>query len=368
MQQRRITVEPGSAAFSTAVAAGDLVFVSSLSGMEDETGRPGDVEAATRSVLGRLRDVLEAAGSSVSQLLNVTVCLRRADDFEPMNAAYREFFATDRPARTTVVTSLAPGALVQMSAVAALKGVARQVLHPPGWAASPRPYSYIVGAGGFVFLSGLVSRRGADDRVVPGSVALQTKTILDNAGALLRAAGLDYSDVVTARVFLTDDSYFEAMNDEYRKYFTSGAPARATAITGLVGVDAQVEISLVATTGEKQSLGPSLWPTLPISSAVRAGGLTFLSGAMGNTASNRDDVAAQTREAFARIGRTLEGAGLSYADVVETTVYLPDLWQRAKVDAVYREIFPAAPPARSLMGARLATGDAAIEILVTAAK
>jgi 2-iminobutanoate/2-iminopropanoate deaminase len=368
MQQRRVTVGNASAPFSDAVTAGPLVFVSALTGIEDEGSKAGGVEAATRGVLSRLRDVLDSAGSSMTQVLNVNVYLKRADDFDAMNAAYREFFVADRPARTTVVTDLPSGTLVQMSAVAALKGVAREVLHPAGWLASPRPYSLIVRAGDFVFLAGLVSRRGSHDRVVRGPVSLQTRTILDNAGALLRAAGLDYSDVVAARVFLTDDSFFEAMNDEYRKYFTAGAPARATAITSLMGADAQVEISLIATTAEKQSLGPSLWPTLPISSAVRAGGLTFLSGAMGNTESNRDDAAAQARETFARIGKTLETAGLSYADVVDTTVYLPDLWQRAKVDAVYREIFPTAPPARSLVGARLSTRDAAIEILVTAAK
>ena len=366
--QQRVTVGEASAPYSQAVGAGGLVFVSALTGTDDEGGPAGDVEAATRGVLGHLRQVLDAAGSSLAQVLSVNVCLKRASDFDAMNTAYGAVFAADRPARTTVVADLEPGALVQISAVAAPAGVPREVLHPAGWKKSPRPYSYIVRAGGFVFLSGLVSRRGSDDQVVPGPIALQTKTILENAGVLLRTAGLSYADVVAARVFLTDDSYFEAMNEEYRKYFTSAPPARATAITGLMGNDAQVEISLIATTGDKQSLGQSLWPTLPISSAIRAGGLTFLSGAMGNTVGNRDDVAAQARETFARIGKTLESAGLTFADVVDTTVFLPDASHRGKLDEVYREIFPSNPPTRSLIAARLSTRDAAVEILVTAAK
>lgn len=368
MQQRRSIPGPVSAPFSAAVTAGGLVFVSALTGVEEEGRQPGDVAAATRDVLGRLRQVLESGGSSLGQVLNVNVYLKRGSDFDAMNAAYREFFVTDRPARTTVVTDLGSGALLQMSAVAVPVGVARDVLQPAGWMKSPRPYSFIVRAGGFVFLSGLVSRQGSDDQVVPGPVALQTKTILDNAGTLLHAAGLDYSDVVAARVFLTDDSYFETMNDEYRRYFSSHPPARATVITGLMGADAQVEISLVAAAGEKQSLGPSVWPTLPISSAVRAGGLTFLSGAMGNSDTNRDDVAAQARETFARIGRTLETGGLALAEVVDCTVYLLDLWQRAKLEPVFREVFPTSPPACSVIGARLSTRDAAVEVLVTAAK
>ena len=75
---------------------------------------------------------------------------------------------------------------------------------------------------------------------------MQTSTVLDNAGILLKTAGLTYADVVSARVFLVDDTYFEAMNDEYRRYFTTEPPARATAITGLMGPDATVEISFIA--------------------------------------------------------------------------------------------------------------------------
>jgi len=365
--QQRVTLGPSSAPFSEAVAAGGLVFVSALTGMEEEEGRTNDVGAAARDVLRRMRAVLDASGASIAQVVNVNVFLRQAGDFEAMNAAYREVFTGDLPARTTVVTTLERGALIQMSAVAVPNGVKREILHPAGWMKSPRPYSYAVRAGGFVFLAGLVSRRPSDDQVVPGPVALQTRTILDNAGALLRSAGLDYADVVATRVFLTDDSFFESMNDEYRKYFTHDPPARATAITGLMGNDAQVEVSIVASTTRKQILGPSVWPTIPVATAVRAGGITFLSGALGNTDANRDDVEAQARETFARIGKTLDTAGLSFADVVDTTVYLPDVWQRAKLDTVYREIFPTQPPARSLVGARLATRDAVVEVLVTAA-
>jgi 2-iminobutanoate/2-iminopropanoate deaminase len=215
-------------------------------------------------------------------------------------------------------------------------------------------------------MSGLVSRRGTDDAVVPGPVGAQTRTVLDNAGVLLKTAGVTYADVVAARVFITDDTYFGPMNDEYRTYFTNEPPARATAVTGLMGLDAAVEITLIATTGRKDVLGPTVSPSLPLSSAVRAGDLVFLSGVLGNTDANATDVAAQTRETFARIGRTLDGAGLSFRHVVETTVYLPDLWQQQKVDDIYREFFPVEPPARTSVGARLVTRTGLIEMMMTA--
>jgi 2-iminobutanoate/2-iminopropanoate deaminase len=351
--------------YSHAVKADGLIYVSGIQSPEPD----GNVQAEARRVLDRLRRVLEAAGSSLGQTVSVSVFLKHAGDFDAMNTAYREYFTTDLPVRTTVVTDLAEGAALQLCAIAVPAGASRDVLHPPGWMKSPRPYAYIVRAGGLVFLSGLVSRRGTDDRVVPGPVALQTRTILDNAGVLLKTAGLKYDDVVAARVFLTDDSLFDAMNSEYRRYFQNKPPARSTAITGLIGLDAQVEISLVASVTGKQTLGPQVSPTLPVSAAVQAGNRVFLSGILGSTGTTGgDDVPTQAREAFARISRSLETAGVSFTDVVDSTVYLSDIWQRAKFDEVFAEWFPRQPPARTLVGAKLSTRNAAVEILISAVK
>jgi 2-iminobutanoate/2-iminopropanoate deaminase len=284
-----------------------------------------------------------------------------------MNVVYREFFAAQPPARTTVGVDLPHGAQVMISAVAVPNGVAREVFHPAGWTKSPRPYSYAVRSGDLVFLSGLVSRRGSDDQVVVGTVQTQTRTILENAGVLLRTAGLSYANVIAARVFLTDDSQFEAMNDEYGRYFSDRPPARATAITPLMGNDSAVEISLIASTAEKQVIGPTVSPSLPVSTAVRAGARVFLSGVVGNTDANVGDVVAQTRETLGRIQRTLDLAGLTFADIVDTTVYLPDLWQSDRVDSVYKEFFLPSP-ARSTVGARLVTRAGLVEFMTTAVK
>jgi 2-iminobutanoate/2-iminopropanoate deaminase len=296
------------------------------------------------------------------------VYLKHAADFDAMNGAYREAFTGDLPVRTTVVTDLRQGASVELSAIAVASGIERQVLHPPGWMKSPRPYSYGVRANGLVFFAGLVSRRPTDDQVIAGTTPMQTRTILDNAGALLKAAGLQYSDVVSSRVYIIDDLYFEDMNAEYRKVFVADPPARATAVTDLMGTDAHVEISLVAAADGMEPFGPSVWPTLPISTATRAGRVSFLSGVMGNLENNRGDAAAQAREAFTRIAHTLGSSGLSLADVADCTIFLPDLYQAAKVDAVFKDVFPHDPPARTMVGAKLATRDAAVEILVTAVK
>ncbi len=369
MQERRV-VQDGAAAdaaSSPAIVAGGFVFVSGVVAPGEAGKLEGlDVQAQTRQSLQQLKSRLEAAGSSLAQVVSVSVFLKRAADFQPMNDAYREVFADRPPTRTTLVTDVRDGALVEVSAIAVPVGVEREVLQPAGWMKSPRPYSYIVRANGLVFFSGLVSRRGTDDKPVPGPVGVQVKTILDNAGTLLKTAGLTYRDVVSARVFLTDDTYFEAMNDEYRKYFSAEPPARATAVCSLVGADNVAEITLIASDTEKQVMGPSVSPSLPLSSAVRAGKLVFLSGVLGNTASNGTDVAGQTKEIFARIDRTLASAGIGFSDVVENTVYLPDLWNRKTLDEIQAGIFRTDPPARTIIGARLVARSGLIEMMMTA--
>ena len=376
MQDRRIldTTEAvntglsGVTSAAPAVCAGGFIYTSGLVGIDHSgQGDQAGVGAETRRALDRLKAVLVAAGSSLEQAVSVSVYLKNSADFDALNSVYREYFPDKAPARTTVSADLPNGALVMVSAVAVPQGVEREVLHPAGWAKSPRPYSYIVRAGDLVFLSGLVSRRGSDDQVVPGSVVVQTRQILENAGVLLRTAGLSYANVVAARVYLTDDSLFEAMNDEYGRYFSEGPPARATAITRLMGADSTVEISLIASTAPKELIGPTVSPSLPVSTAVRAGSHVFLSGVLGTTDANVGDVVAQAHEAVGHLTRTLDLAGLTFANVVDQTTYLPDLWQADRIEPVFHEAF-AAPTARTTVGAKLVTRAGLVEVILTAVK
>jgi enamine deaminase RidA (YjgF/YER057c/UK114 family) len=134
----------------------------------------------------------------------------------------------------------------------------------------------------------------------------------------------------------------------------------------LMGSDASVEISIIASESGKQVVGPAVAPSLPLSTATRAGDFLFLSGVLGNTDANADNVAAQTTEVFTRIRRTLDGVGLSFNHVVDNLVYLPDVWHQPRVDALSREIFAQDPPARTVAGAKLVTRSGLVEMMMTA--
>src|SRR5919198_2233612 len=234
--------------FSAAAKAGGLIYIAGTIGA-DATNK-GDIKAQTKQTLETIDKTLKATGSSLANVASTMVYLRSAADFAAMNEVYATFWPKGPPARTTVIVTqpLAnPDGLVEISMVAVPNGGERVVVHPSDWIKSPSPYSYGIKTGNTLFLAGLVSRNGKDNTTVKGDITAQTKTVLDNGAAILKEAGMSFVDVVSARVFLTDETAFQAMNAAYRPYFTAGSmPARATAKTGLTSPDYLVEITMVA--------------------------------------------------------------------------------------------------------------------------
>jgi 2-iminobutanoate/2-iminopropanoate deaminase len=352
--------------FSPAVKAGGLIYLSGTLAPEQGGVVPGDVATQTRQVIERMTAVLEAAGSSLPQVVSVTVYLTSSADFAAMNDAYRAFWPADPPTRTTVITNLILGAKIEVSMVAVPNGAERKVIHPDGWSRSPNPYSYAIKTGETLFISGLVPRSARDNAPSGGDITAQTKVVMNNAGDVLRAAGMDYSNIVSARVFLPNAADFPAMNAAYRPYFTSAPPARATVKADLAGSQYAVEMTFIASSAPRQIVGQSTNPAL--SQAVRSGNRLYVSGLLGNTETNAGNVAVQTKEIFSRLLRLLEAAGYTKAEVVEGLVYLTDLSTFAEMNGEYRSFFEKDFPARATVGTGLMSNGAVVEIMLTAVK
>jgi 2-iminobutanoate/2-iminopropanoate deaminase len=109
------------APYSQAVKANGFVFVSgqlSLRPGEKELSA-GDIGAQTEQVIANLRAILEAAGTSLENLVKTTVFLQNLDDFAGMNEVYAKHVGDRPPARSTVeVAKLPSGALVEIEAIA----------------------------------------------------------------------------------------------------------------------------------------------------------------------------------------------------------------------------------------------------------
>ena len=109
--------------YSLGVQAGHLVFTAGQIGIIPATGEiiDGGVEAETRQALENVKAILEAAGTSLVNVVKTTVFLRDINDFNRMNAVYAPFFPENPPARSAIqVAALPRGAAVEIESVALL--------------------------------------------------------------------------------------------------------------------------------------------------------------------------------------------------------------------------------------------------------
>ncbi len=109
--------------YSQAVKVGSLIFTAGQIGLDPQSGEliASDIESQTRQALMNLKQILEAAGASLSDVIKTTVFLQDMTEFPRMNSVYAEFFPQNPPARSTVaVAALPKGARVEIEAVAHL--------------------------------------------------------------------------------------------------------------------------------------------------------------------------------------------------------------------------------------------------------
>ena len=114
--------------YSTAVRAGDFVYVSGHGPVDAATGvmqADATVQQQTRLVLQHLQTILQACGGGMEDVVKCSVFLLHEADFAAMNEVYAEFFGSAKPARTTVATGMvAPGMKVEIDCVAYLPATA----------------------------------------------------------------------------------------------------------------------------------------------------------------------------------------------------------------------------------------------------
>lgn len=107
--------------YSQGISTGNLLFSAGQIPLDPKTGKMvgSTIEEQTRQVLDNLRGVVEAAGSSLAQVVKVTVFMTDLGQFQAMNAIYAEYFSSDPPARSAFQVSALPlGAEIEMECVA----------------------------------------------------------------------------------------------------------------------------------------------------------------------------------------------------------------------------------------------------------
>jgi len=128
----------------------------------------------------------------------------------------------------------------------------------------------------------------------------------------------------------------------------------ATLLTAAAPADAHAQEVQGARTGDNVVNVEGEPEGFPFSPAIRAGGMIYLSGQVGNLPGSLempDGIAAQTRQTMENIKTVLEAAGASLYDVVKCTVFLDNMEDYWPMNEVYASFWDGAPPARSAFGA-----------------
>ena len=135
--------------------------------------------------------------------------------------------------------------LLGLSVRAADESVKKRVITPQGTSAG-RPFSAGILAGDTLYVSG---QGGFDSKAgkIPEKFEDEVRSCLRNVGAILEAAGMNFSDVVAVQVYLTDMDLFQRMNAVYMEVFREPRPTRTTlGVTKLAGAGAHIEITVTA--------------------------------------------------------------------------------------------------------------------------
>ena len=108
------------------------------------------------------------------------------------------------------------------------------------------PYSQAIRVGGLLFISGSLGMEPATSQIATGGVASETEQALNNLGAILKAAGATFDDIVKTTIFLTDMADFKTVNEIYAKRFSGAPPARSTVAVKELPRNGKVEIEAIA--------------------------------------------------------------------------------------------------------------------------
>ena len=137
----------------------------------------------------------------------------------------------------------------------------KKIISTPDAPAAVGPYSQAVRAGSTIYCAGQIPLDPKSGQIVSGGVDLQTRRVLDNVTAVLKAEGLTFDDIVKTTIFLIDLGDFQTVNEIYGSYFKGEPPARSTVQVAGLPKGARVEIEVIAVANEGAGGGKTAYDT-----------------------------------------------------------------------------------------------------------
>ena len=123
------------------------------------------------------------------------------------------------------------------------------------------PYSQAIRSGSMLFCAGQIPLDPKTGQMVSDDISEQTKRVLENISALLRAENLNFNHVVKTTIFLISMGDFQTVNEIYATYFRENPPARSTVAVSALPKGAKIEIEVIAVAGESDPGGKTVSDT-----------------------------------------------------------------------------------------------------------
>ena len=324
--------------FSRSRRVGDTLYVSNTGSRDPQTGKhPDSIEASTRQVLRNVEEILKKEGFTFNDVVSSHVWITDLNKFGEMNKAYREVFQSEHPVRTTIQVSELPDESAVSIAVVAFQGK-KQIVHPREGQNLTLPFSPGILVGDTLYISGQASVDPLTGKLIEGDFKAHVTQTLKNVEAILKAADMDFSNVVHANVFLTNPDDFGPMSEVYRTFTTQPRPARVPLGATRLPLDAPVEITMIAKRQKgKAILPPDMPPSDNYSRGFLVGDELYVAG----IGSAQEAVEDRVNDCMERVRKIVEEAGLSLGNVVEGKIYLSDIKDLEAVNQAFRKHFPS---------------------------
>ena len=345
---------PGNRFVSPAIDAGDYVYISGQGPHRADGTLPTTYPEQVRQALDNVKAILEAAGLSRDHIVYTQVYLEDINRYDEMDRAFTEYFGKDVPARAVLGVARVPNSPIEVTAVAVRDLSDRRTIYPQNFTQKQSVPPGVL-THDRLFLSGMAGSEPQTGKV-PDDPAAQVDLALDRMQSVLKAAGLDFANMVFVNPYLTSQIPSRIMNQHYASRFEFGnTPGRATIQVSSLPGGAHIEYTGVAVRdlSQRKAVRPKNMPPSPTASpCVFAGDTLYCSAKDGFIPGPHGGVYATTtthqlRQTMRNLLDNLEEANMTFNDVVYTTAYLDDLSDQPAYDDVYAQYFEKTMPART---------------------
>ena len=346
----------GNAVYSSGVDAGGYVYISGQGPRKPDGTLPATFGEQVKQALENVNAVVTSAGLTKDHVVYVQVYLEGMGQYDEVQRSFADYFGNSQPARAVLGVARTPESPIGINAVAVRNLEGKKPIYM-GYqnAAKDAPAGMLTRER--LFISSMAGIDPVSGKV-PADPAEQVDLALDRMHQVVKAADLEFANVVFVNPYLTSEIPGRIMNERYARRFEFGnTPARATIQVSSLPGGAHIEYTAVAVRDltQRKAIRPKNMPPSPTASpCVFAGDTLYCSAKDGFIPGPHGGVYATTtphqlRQTMRNQLDNLEEAEMKFDQVVSTTVYLDNIADLPMFDGVYAQYFGSLMPARTVV-------------------